>query len=158
MTKKTLSTGNYCHFGISSGLKNFLNRFPKFSSSFHKCSISLNIDGILLYNSTNTQLWPILCQIKNKSEDIQNQPFAVGIFCGNSKPSPLELCLEGLIKELAERARAYIKCIKSHSGYSSCEKCTEPGIYVDKRIILKNIFAPRRTVNRSYNKLMKTTI
>lgn len=31
--------------------------------------------------------------------------------------------------------RAYIKCIKSHTGYSSCEKCTVLGEYVSDGVI-----------------------
>ncbi|KAB0803370.1 hypothetical protein PPYR_00340, partial [Photinus pyralis] len=30
-------------------------------------------------------------------------------------------------------ARAYVQCIKSHGGYSSCERCMEPGINANKR-------------------------
>lgn len=42
-------------------------------------------------------------------------------------------------------ARAFLKCIKSHSGYSSCEKCEEVGEYINGRVVLRNIFAPLRT-------------
>jgi len=40
-------------------------------------------------------------------------------------------------------AKAYIKCIKSHGSYSSCEKCVETGEYVQNRIIYKNVSASR---------------
>lgn len=41
-------------------------------------------------------------------------------------------------------ARAFIKGIKCHSGYSSCEKCTEHGIYAGK-VIFPSTDAPLRT-------------
>lgn len=41
-------------------------------------------------------------------------------------------------------ARAYIKCIKSHGGYSSCDKCMEIGEYYG-RVIYPGIHAKRRT-------------
>ncbi|KAB0803143.1 hypothetical protein PPYR_00113 [Photinus pyralis] len=43
-------------------------------------------------------------------------------------------------------ARAFLKCIKSHGGYSSCEKCTDPGKYLGPgRVILENVNAELRT-------------
>lgn len=86
--------------------------------------------------------------------------FVIGIFCGESKPNTLEMFLEDFITNLNfllhngishegisfvievhsficdAPARAYIKCHKSHSGYSCCDKCTEYGSYVDGRVIL----------------------
>ena len=29
-------------------------------------------------------------------------------------------------------ARAFVKCIKGHSGYSECDKCTQCGVYIGK--------------------------
>lgn len=58
--------------------------------------MSFNVDGIPLYNSSNIQAWPLLGLIKN----IENQhPFAIGIFCGKSKPTPLPLYFEEFINE-----------------------------------------------------------
>src|SRR6476661_8091085 len=41
-------------------------------------------------------------------------------------------------------ARAFIKCIKSHSGYSACEKCTQRGEYSGK-VIFPSTSAQLRT-------------
>jgi len=41
-------------------------------------------------------------------------------------------------------ARAFLKGVKNHSGYASCEKCTEHGEYVGK-VILPGTTAPLRT-------------
>ena len=41
-------------------------------------------------------------------------------------------------------ARAFLKCIKGHSGYSGCDKCTQPGVYNSKKTFLE-VDAPIRT-------------
>ncbi|XP_011859165.1 PREDICTED: uncharacterized protein LOC105556682 [Vollenhovia emeryi] len=112
------------------------------------------------------QLWPILGLIKNYPN---NNPFVIAMYCGDSKPAPLDIFLEDFVNELFELlhegflfenklytvkvhsficdapARAYIKRTKSYNGYSSCDKCTETGEYVQNRVIYKNVSAPRRT-------------
>lgn len=42
-------------------------------------------------------------------------------------------------------AKAYLKMIKSHSGYSSCDKCTESGRYIQRKVIMRNILASKQT-------------
>lgn len=159
---KKLDNGEYCYIGLLCNLKHKLIRclYP-----YSKFKISFNVDGLPLYNSSNIQLWPILGTIKNYPCD----PFAIGIFCGSSKPAPLSSFLEEFINELCDLlkngfefqnkmyevevhsfvcdapARAFLKCIKNHNGYSACEKCVEPGEYINGRVILKNISAPERT-------------
>lgn len=163
MISKQLITGKYCHFGISNALECFLSNNANFSDDV--VEISFNVDGIPIFHSTNCQLWPILGLIKN----VRSEPFAVGVFCGDSKPKPLGSFLEDFINELTillntgfefkkklykveihsfvcdAPARAYLKCIKSHSGYSSCEKCNEVGEYIDGRIIFTTVSSPKRT-------------
>ncbi|EFN87600.1 hypothetical protein EAI_11775, partial [Harpegnathos saltator] len=99
------------------------------------------IDGLPLFRSSNIQFWPILGLIKSFT---QNIPFTIGIFCGTSKPMSLEKFLDNFINELHNLleegiefnnktyreevhsfvcdapAKAYLKIIKSHGGYSSC--------------------------------------
>lgn len=121
----------------------------------NKLDIS-NIDGLPLFNSSNLQFWPILGLVKN----FKSNPFAIGIFCGRSKPQPLELFLEDFIDELLyllqegieintfkryyigihsfvcdAPARAFIKCIKSLTGYSCCKKCVIRGQYIQSRVV-----------------------
>lgn len=36
-------------------------------------------------------------------------------------------------------ARAYLKCIKSHNGYSSCGKCDASGMYLNNRMCFPTI-------------------
>jgi len=48
-------------------------------------------------------------------------------------------------------ARAFLKCTKLHSGYSSCDKCIEPGAYYKNKIVFMSETAPKRT-NESFRK------
>ncbi|KAG7506060.1 hypothetical protein JOB18_045880 [Solea senegalensis] len=42
-------------------------------------------------------------------------------------------------------AKAFLKCIKGHGGYSSCERCTQYGIYVDSRVVFPDMDYSLRT-------------
>lgn len=42
-------------------------------------------------------------------------------------------------------ARAFIKGIKSHTGYSGCDKCIQSGVYINHRMTFPEINSPRRT-------------
>lgn len=159
-----LDTGEFCYFG----LRNTLNKIISHSDNFDqdKIEISFNIDGLPLFHSASTQFWPILGRVVN----CKNSPvFVVAIFCGKTKPKPLESYLKDFVDEVSELlklgvqynnrklqltihsfvcdapAKAFIKSIKSHGGYSSCDKCVEPGQYVNGRVILKSTSCLRRT-------------
>lgn len=128
--------------------------------------LSFNVDGIPIYHSNNIQFWPILGRISNH---VKFRPFAIGLFCGNSKLLPLNQYLDDFIQELLPLleegfyfknvqytveihsficdapARSYIKCVKSHGGYFSCDKCVEEGRYFERRVVLPGISARLRT-------------
>jgi len=117
-------------------------------------SISIGIDGIPASRSNNTQFWPILAKI---DQTVDRSPFVVGIFYGNSKPTDLEF-MKYFIKEFADLelngidflnvkysvrlssiiadapARSFIKCIKNHNSYNSCERCTVHGEWLGRVI------------------------
>lgn len=165
MQSKQLENGEYCHFGLANELKNFLAQNTTFSAEVFK--IGFNVDGLPLFRSSNIQFWPILGIVKNTIQS--TTPFTIGIFCGTSKPIPLEKFLDDFINELSyllkegiefynkkysvevhsfvcdAPAKAYLKRIKSHSGYSSCDKCTEYGDYIQRKVIMRNISASKRT-------------
>ena len=96
--------------------------------------------------SRNIQLWPTLGLIK---EFHSSGPFVIGLFAGTRKP-PLEEYVEDFIKEMKSLsnngviindrvflvldavisdapAHAFIKGVKSHSGYHSCQRCIQQG-------------------------------
>jgi len=95
MQSKQLENGEYCHIGLANELKNFLAQNTMFSAEVLK--IGFNVDGLPLFRSSNIQFWPILGIVKNTT---QNKPFVIGIFCGTSKPIPLEKFLDNFINEL----------------------------------------------------------
>ena len=151
IVSKQLQNGLYCHLGLKSQLLNLITQDMYIAGEL--CIyLSFNVDGIPLFKSSTVEFWPILAEIMNVSN---SSPFAVGIFCGKSKPAPLSEFLHDLIEELKTllqfglevlgkcytvkihsflcdapaRAYMYIKCIKSHGGYASCDKCTCYGQY-----------------------------
>lgn len=165
---KQLESGEYTHFGIVDNLLSNLSVCPPSSNVFpdNIVKLSFNIDGLPLFHSNNIQFWPILGRIANH---VKFRPFVIGIYCGKTKPQPLNKYLEDFIQELQflsqegfysqdihysiqiysficdAPARSYIKCVKSHGGYSSCDKCVEEGEYFANRVILKGTSSMLRT-------------
>jgi hypothetical protein len=159
---KVVSGGEYCHIGLSVGLLNFVNLYPVADNCLQ---IQINIEGLPLFKSSTVSLWPILCSVRNSS---CRDPFVVGAFCGPEKPGSAAEFLSDFVIEAMELmnnglfvggkkysvdihsfvcdapAHAFVKGIKSHSGYSSCEKCTVHGQYAGK-VIFTSVDAPLRT-------------
>ena len=126
-----------------------------------------SIDGLPLYKSSGKQFWPLLCCVKHCEN--MYKPFVVSLFCGNSKPKDSTIFLADFVAELGvlkERgfsvddrhfeihvkafvcdapARAFVKCIKGHTAYYGCERCTQKGIRVENRIVFPDINAKKRT-------------
>lgn len=116
----------------------------------------INIDGLPLFKSSKTQLWPILAKFHN------SEPFLVSLFCGTGKPEPVEDYLQDFIQELDglqkngivhegtqfevkinaficdSPARAFVKCIKGHNAYQGCERCEAEASYVSGRMVYTN--------------------
>jgi hypothetical protein len=91
------------------------------------------------------------------------------VFCGTSKPGCLDLYLQPLINELNALketgivlhgklytvqvlgfscdapARAYLKCVKGHTGFYGCEKCSQKGKTVDGNMTFPDLSAAKRT-------------
>ena len=103
-------------------LQPLLDLLPNNDSTI--AELQVNMDGLPLYRSSNTQFWPILGSL-NKSD-----PFVIAVYCGNGKPD-VNLFLRDFITEatyLKNRvhikaivcdtpARSFIKSSKSHCGY-----------------------------------------
>ncbi|XP_065665731.1 uncharacterized protein LOC136087153 [Hydra vulgaris] len=120
-------------------------------------SLVVNIDGLPLFKSSNTQLWPILCLFSGLS------PFFVAVYCGTLKPDPVSDFINDFLEEyigLSEDglnfnehlfqvklkylccdapARAMLKSIKPHNGYNSCERCVVEGEYKENRVVFNDI-------------------
>ncbi|KYN01126.1 hypothetical protein ALC62_08081 [Cyphomyrmex costatus] len=137
--------GHYCHFGIAHGLTCI---FKSYNAALipPEIMLSINIDGLPLVKSSSSQLWPILGSIRNF---FNKEPFLIGAFHGYKKPPSPDIFLKELLitdengfyfngKIIPFKtacyicnapARAYIYCIKNHTGYYRCSKCETRGEY-----------------------------
>nr|XP_047127820.1 uncharacterized protein LOC124808656 [Hydra vulgaris] len=88
-------------------------------------------------------MWPILCTVN------QQGPYTIALWYGEGKPTILREYFEKFVAEMKfffingyvglkvmvkafvcnAPARAFLKCIKGHSGYDSCERYQEHGEY-----------------------------
>lgn len=60
---KEVIPGKYFHFGLQSGVINFLKQHDTFSLTKTDIEIIINIDGLPISISLNGQLWPILVSV-----------------------------------------------------------------------------------------------
>ena len=139
---------------------------------FHKESLSdlshinliVNVDGVSLLKSSPQQFWTILVSVENLVD-----VFIVSIVYGNSKLKPLNYFLADFINEVKilkndglvvtsnktitisikcfvcdAPARAFLKCVVNHIGYSSCEMCEIKGEW-NGRVTFNEILTLSRT-------------
>ena len=161
---KPIAGGLYYHFGIAGAIESALALDPKLKNC-DTIQLQLNVDGLPLFKSSNEQFWPILGRLAQSNKP---EPFPIGLFSGKSKPCDPEEFLQDFVEEMADLqtnglnyngqifnisisnfvcdapARAYIKSVKSHSGYSGCDKCTQAGEYRGK-MTFPETDAPLRT-------------
>lgn len=140
--------GQYCHFGIASGISKKLltSGVPSVHSLL---SLQFNFDGLPLFKSSGLEFWPILCLMRQ----YDMRPCVVGLYCGCKKPGNISEYMHDFISELGQLlqvglnvdsihlsvkianfvcdapARSFVKNIKSHNGYRGCEKCTHEGVH-----------------------------
>ncbi|XP_036142749.1 uncharacterized protein LOC105834125 isoform X1 [Monomorium pharaonis] len=162
------SSSTFFYHGLQKALKDHLrNNKPLNKSLDNLITINLSIDGLPLSKSSKSQFWPLLGQIVHT--DYREKPFVIGVFHGYRKPTrPAEIIGE-FIKEYNDvksegfqyrgrkykillnavicdaPARAFVKCIKGHTGYYGCDKCEEEGEWRDNRMLFLNESAPLRT-------------
>ena len=149
VSTKTVSGMDYFHFGLEGMLTKTLKRLEIESLNTEELELEIGIDGLPLFNSTNTSAWPVLCCISNvKPQTV----FPVAIAVGGSKPLNNDFLQESVdnLKTLIDDgltyenrqlkisvktiicdapARAMVKCTKNFSGYYGCDKCTQKGYY-----------------------------
>ena len=149
------SGGDYLYLGIESGISKVIAEHPEHFRRIDQIKLSFNIDGVPLFKSSSVQLWPILCSIKNF------EPFVVAVYCSNTKPNSIQEYLFDFLMELETLkqdgiiydddldslqvsisaficdapARSFLKCIKGHNAYYSCERCTIRGTYTEGRVV-----------------------
>ncbi|CAC5362092.1 unnamed protein product [Mytilus coruscus] len=146
-TPKTVNSeekcgGRYIYYGIKNGLVKILHGLsPCTLNNLQNIYLNINIDGVPLFKSSGKQFWLILCSFE------KFPPFIISLYLGNSKPSSLHEFLDDFLSELEEiirqgvrfedktfqvemrafiydaPARAFLKQVKGHTGYFSCERC-----------------------------------
>ncbi|XP_011698579.1 PREDICTED: uncharacterized protein LOC105456325 [Wasmannia auropunctata] len=122
--------------------------------------------------SSQQQFWPILGSIIP-----YDNVFMIGLYQGNEKPEDVNDFLKDFVNEATEicqnginingqhiacrigalicdtPAKSFVLCIKGHSGYSSCTKCTTEGEYVGNRMCFPQLDAPLRTDDNFVQKI-----
>jgi len=162
---KAIAGGEYYYFGIKFWLLILLKK-ASVLPSVEYLTLHANIDGIPLFKSSNTCLWPILCSVA----EIKTVVFPAAVFCSSHKPDSVDAYLSDFISEIKALeqhgfsvpdsmkhykvtlgavicdapARAIFKCIKGHNAYNSCERCVQHGNWLSK-IIFPSVSAPLRT-------------
>lgn len=144
--------GEYFYFGIASGIRNQMKNCNEFIPDGFVFSLQINVDGLPLFKSTNHQLWPITGLVQNIPK--QN-PFIIALYSGSSKPTDIHEYFRDFVEEYHNLhdgfdccgklsqvalhsivcdtpARAFIKQVKSYSGYHGCDRCNQNGIWLGK--------------------------
>ena len=162
---KKIPGGHYHHFGIALTVQHALRSRTNLREN-DVIKMQLNFDGLPVHKSDSTSLWPILGLLQNIKGET---PFMIGVYYGQSKPLNVGDYLEDFINEylLLSRdglivhgvrleielttvvcdtpARAFIKRMKPHNGYSACDKCSTHGDYHNRRMTFPQLDAPLRT-------------
>ena len=137
---------------MESGILKVLAQSKAFCQKHKSIHLSVNIDGVPLFKSTNDQMWPILCSFHTF------KPFIVALFCGKQKPDSVTNFLEDFLADYTNLsstgvkyhdkvfsvciktficdapARAFLKSIKGHTAYFSCERCCIRGSW-NRRVV-----------------------
>lgn len=91
VVSEEMSGMDYVYLGFKTRFLKHLDTYPdEIRRNLDKVDISLNIDGLPLFNSTKMQMWPILCCINIEPVAI----FPIALTCGWSKPTNLDFMQE----------------------------------------------------------------
>ena len=138
--------GRFYHFGLVPAVVLAL-KHVKLNSN--RISVQVCTDGLPISKSSSTCFWPILCRVI--SDDFVSKVFIVSLYSGSSKPFNAQIFFKPFLDDvkiayaegikIGDRtfdfsvhsvvcdavARQFVKCIISHSGYYSCERCVVRG-------------------------------
>ena len=93
-----INGGSYHHFGVSSGIQYLLLRAsPDSFSVADTLVLQINIDGLPLFKSSNTQFWPILGRLV---DPFRTEPFIIGLYVGYTKAGDVNTFLQHFVAEI----------------------------------------------------------
>lgn len=148
----------FVYYGVSNNLQRIVD--PTLHTD-KKIELIIFFDGLPLFKSSSIEFWPILGLVYEKT--INYKPFSIAVHSGVGKPKNVDKYFSDFINEaniliqngitiqkmfyevvlkffLADKpARTYAKCIKPHTGYHACERCTLKGDIFQNRIIYPNV-------------------
>lgn len=174
MIVQTVAPGEYIHIGLEIQLHKVVTKLKKSNISFDELGILCNIDGLPLFKSSPGELYPILLSIPTIPQ-LRNEVYPIGLYYGNKKPD-LACFFEPFLKELLHLienglmfcndnikikilgfccdvpAKSYILGTTSHTGYSSCTRCTVHGTTIANRRVFLETDCPLRTHEQFINR------
>lgn len=151
--------GGYVYLGIATCIKRIISDNKDLQLP-EMISLAINIDGIPIFKSSPDQIWPILGKFA------KYPVFAISLWHGKGKPSSIEEFLNDFLLEytlLSQNgfeynglcfqvefkvficdapARQFVKNIKSHNGYFSCERCTIKRTWKSHRLLMHQSDCP----------------
>ena len=168
-----LPPGHYYHFGVQASIIRAIRRCCRSIANLGNLQLLVGVDGTPTSKSTKQEMWPILGLLKNTGND-DADPFVIGLYIEPTKPNSANDFLTPFVDEMVEvdekgidfdgndvirvkligfscdaPARAYLKYIKTHTGYSACERCTATGEYYCNRVVFRHGSGSLRT-NESF--------
>lgn len=115
--------GDMCYFGVEYCLIRKLQN-GGLKQNISTIKLIINIDGLPIFKSSSTNLWPIL----GRSDDlVDDRVFMIACFCGEGKPSNLDHYLNPFIEEVSslrkhgfqykgKRLHAEIECFSTDAS------------------------------------------
>lgn len=164
--KRVVEPGFYCHIGINRCIEQ-MYRNLNIKPNGNCINIAVNIDGLPLAHSSSSQVYPILCI--NKSIENNNNVSIIGIYHGNQKPFRFNEFLKDFVAEAKELtnngitifgqnlqfkitmflfdavAKSSVLYCKGCTGYYSCTKCKQKGVYIKDRVCFPDLECVPRT-------------
>ncbi|GBM62034.1 hypothetical protein AVEN_103341-1, partial [Araneus ventricosus] len=160
-----IEPGHYSHIGLVVNLRSI---WEKVKENISSIELLINIDGLPLFKSSCNEFWPILGRVANVPS-LKSVIFPIGIYCGPGKPKRCTEYLKEFVEEtkmlirhglivgdkiisisikgfiLDTPAKSFILNTKGHTGYYSCTKCTQSGVWIQNRMTFPELNAPLRS-------------